>query len=198
MRVGRPVGHEGASDDLALLDRAPVARVVGELAVVAHHEVVAGRDVDRVEVLLGRGDVRLVQGLAALACGAGADLHVPVGRLHPVAGHADQPLDVGDARDVVAGLRGVAGPVRVEHDDVAAVRVLEVVQEAHREHAIADVQRAFHRRTRDAVGLDDEALDAVGDRDRNDQRDQQVDDRDFGAALRSAGAALAAGSWSRP
>src|SRR6476646_8062384 len=44
--VGRPVGEEGLADDPAAWDRSPEAAVVTLDAVVAHHEVVVGRDRD--------------------------------------------------------------------------------------------------------------------------------------------------------
>ena len=45
--VGRPVGEEGLADDPVARDRAPEAAVVARPTVVAHHEVVVGRDRDR-------------------------------------------------------------------------------------------------------------------------------------------------------
>ena len=47
MRLGGPVGGEGAADDPLLGDGAPEPAVVGLATVVAHHEVVAGRNRDR-------------------------------------------------------------------------------------------------------------------------------------------------------
>ena len=45
--VGRPVGGERCSDDPCSGDRSPEPAVVGEVTVVAHHEVVTGRNLDR-------------------------------------------------------------------------------------------------------------------------------------------------------
>ncbi len=44
--IGWPVGEEGHADDPFVGDGAPEAAVVGEATVVAHHEVVAGRNRD--------------------------------------------------------------------------------------------------------------------------------------------------------
>ena len=56
----------------------------------------------------------------------------------------------------------------------------EVVADAVDEHALADRQRRLHRPARDPVGLDDERLDAEGERER--QRDDQDELDDLIAA----------------
>src|SRR5579862_8084040 len=42
-----PVGEEGDADDPFVRDRSPEAAVIGGSTVVAHHEVIAGRNLDR-------------------------------------------------------------------------------------------------------------------------------------------------------
>ena len=68
----RPVDRERAPDDLGAVDHAPAARVLGELAVVAEHQVLVGAQVARAEIacrtaaLTGRRRrVRLLQEPAA-------------------------------------------------------------------------------------------------------------------------------------
>ena len=46
MRFGRPVGPEGGADDPLARDGSPVPAVVGRPTIVAHHEVVIGRNRD--------------------------------------------------------------------------------------------------------------------------------------------------------
>src|SRR3954447_15119123 len=45
--LGRPVGGEGAADDPLARDRTPESTVLGEATVVAHHEPVARRNLER-------------------------------------------------------------------------------------------------------------------------------------------------------
>src|SRR3954452_11414051 len=63
----RPVGRDDLADQLVVRDRAPAPRVARRAAVVAHHEVVARRDLLR-PVRVGVAplwlDVRLVELLA--------------------------------------------------------------------------------------------------------------------------------------
>ena len=74
----------------------------------------------------------------------------------------------------------------LEHDDVPALRITEVVDEPVREHSVREsrlaprrraraVERRLHRRGRDAVGIDHPRLDREHDRDRADDRDDPVD-----------------------
>src|SRR6202011_6060860 len=62
--VGRPVGGEGSADDPSCGDGAPEPAVVGFATVVAHHEPVPGRNLDR------------CREVALLAAPAGADVGV--------------------------------------------------------------------------------------------------------------------------
>src|SRR5215831_4965301 len=103
LTVPRPVDQEGFTADLLPLDEAPVAAVLGVVAVVPHDEVRAGRHHRRlaaVEVAaVGRGhggngsgtDVRLVDETTV-------EHHPVVHHLHGVAAHRH------DALDEVAGL----------------------------------------------------------------------------------------------
>ena len=98
-------------------------------------------------------------------------------------GKPDDPLHERPAR---AALRH-RGRRRLEHDDLAALRIPEVVDEAVREHAVGEarlaargracaVERRLHGRRRDPVGVHDPGLDREHDRDRADDRDDPVDD----------------------
>src|SRR3954447_12709605 len=158
--VGWPVGGEGSTDDVVSGNGAPESTVVGLPTIVAHHEPVVGWNPDRrrhrapaVRVVRARvGDVRVLLALAV------AD-HVPVDDPDGVARAGDDALD-----EVHAGLarrRAVAGGVvvvlavaagvrlrsgrRVEHDDVADLRVAEAVSDAVDEYALANLERRDHR-----------------------------------------------------
>ena len=71
----------------------------------------------------------------------------------------------------------VALAVRVQHDDVAARRPLDRVPEARGQQPIARQQRARHRVARDAEDADDAALQAVGEQQREQKRQRELDGR---------------------
>src|SRR5438874_9673103 len=78
----RPVRGEHLADQVALRDGAPGPRVARRAAVVAHHEVAVGRDLDRrdrARVPPARLQVRLVELLAV-------DEDVASALLEPIAG----------------------------------------------------------------------------------------------------------------
>src|SRR5256885_1679539 len=78
----RPVRREHLADQIRLRHRSPGARVARRAAVVAHHEVVAGLDLDRVDrprIATVRLHVRLVEPLAV-------DVHVSPALLPRLAG----------------------------------------------------------------------------------------------------------------
>lgn len=211
--VGGPVGSEGVADDPAGGHGAPESAVVGLATVVPHHEPVSGRNLD------GGREVALLDAAAGpdvavlLAFAVAVDVPFPDGERVPGAG--DDALDEVDGALVRVGL--VAGRAaivdggarvraalrvfgvdgRVEDRDLADVRFAEVHADAVDEHALADRERRFHRAARDAVGLDDERLDA----DREQHRDR--DDRDelhdrAGRRFRAFALAAAAGlRWPR-
>src|SRR4029077_576740 len=121
--VRRPVGREDLADQVLARDGAPAARIARLPTVVAHEEVRALVNLPRarrrvVQAPVGL-DVRLVQLLAV-------DVDEPALLLSDgLARQADQALDEGAARaaHVLGGARGV------EDDDLAPVRVAEVVDE---------------------------------------------------------------------
>src|SRR5947209_4695781 len=91
--AGRPVRREDLADQAFLRHRPPGAGVARGAAVVAHHEVVAGLDLDRGDrprVAPVRLDVGLVQPLAV-------DVDVAPALLPRLAGQPDQALDEGAA-----------------------------------------------------------------------------------------------------
>src|SRR5581483_12019185 len=136
--VRRPVGGDHLSDQILPGHRAPGAGVAGARPVVAHHEVLALRNVDRAErpvVAPARLDVRLVQLLPV-------DVDVAVLLLPGVARKADQALDEG-----AAGAALDLGERRgLEDDDVAPLRREEVVTEPAREDAIRVMRLAAEAR----------------------------------------------------
>ena len=90
--VGWPVGGKGLADDPVSGDGSPEAAVVAGSTVVAHHEVVVGRDRDRLRQVAGGGaaagdDVGLVGLLDAV------DDRVAVFDRERVARPGDDPLD---------------------------------------------------------------------------------------------------------
>src|SRR6476661_5203259 len=210
----RPVRREGAADDPAARDGAPEAAVLRVATVVAHHEVVTRRDGDR------RREV--APGAAAAPCAGAVDVgvllalsvavDVAAADVDAVAGEADHALDVVDARaaarGAVAGLPLFAVRVaadarlgadgRMEHDDLADVRVAEVVSDAVDEHALTDLQRRDHRLAGNLVRLDQEGLDGQreteGDRDDDDELDDRAPRRLRGRARAHALSSLAAAS----
>src|SRR6266436_5494135 len=153
--VRRPVDEEHLADQVPAGDGPPDPRVARLGPVVAHEEVVALRDLRptarRLVVAAVRGDVRLLE-LDPV------DVDDAVALADCLAGQADQALHE-RAAGAAANLRLRR---RVEDDDLAPLRIAEVVDEAVREHAVAEsrfatrrglraVERRFHRRRRDAV-----------------------------------------------
>src|SRR4051794_19642217 len=147
----RPVGAEGGADDPLARDGSPVAAVVRRPTIVAHHEVVTGRNrhLAREVALPGPAAAGPDEGLLlALA----VEDHVPVDDAQTVAGAGHDTLDevhVGPLRGRLqahlARRRLLAAHVvllgagrRVEDDHVAHVRVREARADAVDEHALAD------------------------------------------------------------
>ena len=92
MRLGRPVGGEGAADDPVARNGSPEAAVVGCATVVAHHEVVVGGNRDlRREVAVRRRRRRAAMNGSSWRL-AVAD-HVPVAIASRSPGPADDALD---------------------------------------------------------------------------------------------------------
>src|SRR5919206_2219083 len=176
--VRRPVRKEDFADQELARHRAPDAGVAGGRAVVAHHEVAVLADLDRPLRLVVSPvglDVRLVQALAV-------DVDVAVPLRPDVAGQADDPLDE-DAAAAAVLLRRAR---RVEDDDLAALRVAEVIDEPVGEDAVGEarlaaharlgaVQRRLHRRRRDPVGVHDVELDRDHDPDGAGDREDPVE-----------------------
>src|SRR6186713_1814272 len=177
-----PVGREDLADQVAAGHGSPLSGVARLRAVVAHHEVVAGRDLHGPE-LLARAPVRLEVRLPQLLA---VDEDVPEALLQAhldgVAGQPDEPLD---ERAAGAALhpRSIR---RVEDDDLSAAGVAQVVDEPIREYAVGEarlaagcgtraVERRLHRGGRNAVRVDDVRLDEEHDRDRADDRHRPVD-----------------------
>src|SRR5918995_1524160 len=179
-----PVGPERLADDPVARDRPPESAVLARATVIAHHEVMIGwngdllREIARGSTSAGHDEV-LLRALPV-------DDRVTVLDSQGVAGTGDDPLDevrvglfVGRLRARLArGLLHPApvGPVRprggMEDDDVADLRVGEVVDEAVDQHPLVHVERRLHRRGGNLIRLDHEGL--------NEERqpDRQTDDHD--------------------
>ena len=74
----------------------------------------------------------------------------------------------------------------LEHDDVAAVQVVEVVAQLVDEDPVTDLEGRLHRRRRDVERLEQEGLDDDRDDDRDDDQDRPLDEGALGVALRLA------------
>src|SRR6266566_8175530 len=137
--AGRPVLEEDLADQIRPRYRAPAARVAGLPAVVAHEEVHALRHapaaVPVLHVVLPSPGlhVRLVE---LLPVDPDEALRVLV---DAIARQADQALDEGPAR-AAGALREIDAVLlrRIEDDDLAPVRVAEVVDQPVREHAVGE------------------------------------------------------------
>src|ERR687898_1708068 len=128
--VRRPVGREDLADQILARNRPPAARVARLGAVVAHHEVGVVGDrlrLVRLEVAATLRDVRLNQPPPV-------DVHDAVALLPRLAGERNDPLD---ERPGGRALLLRAGRC-VEDDDVPPLGILEVVDEAVREHPIGE------------------------------------------------------------
>src|SRR5580704_1231874 len=190
--VRRPVREERSADDPFARDWAPITTVLRIRAVVPHHEVVAGRNLDRFPEIARRNSAA-GHGVGVLLLHAVAD-HMPIDNSDGVAGEADHALDERLARLLrsrrIARLSGqpallsalvrvathrireVGAVRRVEHDDVAKAGI---PGQAVGEDPLADIERRDHRRAGDAVRLDDERLDQERQRDRDRDREYQLD-----------------------
>src|SRR4051812_4915533 len=185
----RPVGGEGAADDPLTGNGTPEPAVVGLPTVVAHHEPVVGRNRDLGREVAPRAALAGPREVVLLLLAV--HVRMAVADVDPVARAGDDALDevhVGllVGRQVARGARlavavaarvGVRPRRRVEHDDLADVRVVEAVAQPVDEHALADLERRDHRLARDPVRLDQEGLDAEGEADRDDDDDDELDER---------------------
>ena len=101
--------------------------------------------------------VRLVERLVV-------DVDDAVAGLDDIAGQADHALD-----EVLDAVGADLARVELEHDDVAAVDVVEVVAELVHQHPVALLQGGLHRPGRDVEGLEEEGL-------HHQRHDQRTDD----------------------
>src|SRR4051794_3328324 len=182
-----PHAHNRPPYDGSTPNRSEDATVRRVRAVVPHHPQIALGNLDGPEVRRRRSwrQVGLDQLLAV-------DEHVAVLALDGLARSPDHALDVllgrrlqhadrlehvaDDAPDTFALrllLHARRSGRRIEHDDVAAVGVVQVVGDLRHDDAVADVQLRDHRARRDVEGLGDERLHQEGDQDR--QADEERD-----------------------
>src|SRR5215204_1171969 len=133
-----PDAHERAADQVLALDRPEERGVLRVLPVVAEHVVVVWWNLLRPERagLHAVGQVRLVE-LPTI------DVDLAVAALDRLAGQADETLHE------VLDLGGRRALGRLEDDDVAAARVVQLVAELVDEHTVADLERRDHRLRRD-------------------------------------------------
>src|ERR1017187_5018239 len=87
----RPINENRFAVDLLALDEAPRAAVAGGTAVIAQHEILAGRDA----VFFPGDAVAIVLGNVALGQQVTVDVDLAGIDVHEVAGQADDALDVG-------------------------------------------------------------------------------------------------------
>src|SRR4029453_16407717 len=129
-----PVDRENWPDEVASRHGSPLTAVAGLGPIVAHHEVGALRHrppAVRLRIALALGHVWLVEEPAVYA-------DPPVALADGVPGKADDPLDEGAARAALFQRERWG----VEDDDVAPMRVSEVVDEPVREHTVRVVGQA--------------------------------------------------------
>src|SRR2546430_1586640 len=160
--VERPKAQDHFADDVAHWHRTERARVGRERAVVAHDEDLPVRDRERIN------DLRCLRLRRAVGL---SDIHL-------VAVHEDIPVAPAD-RLAAAGYdalyvrdRGV-GDGRVEHDDVAALRLAKTVVELAHEDPIVLLECRLHRSLTDLGDLDDEQIE---DHRYDDREGQRLDD----------------------
>src|SRR5437764_8459428 len=94
--VGGPVGEEGDSDNPAVRNWTPEPAVVRLTTVVPHHEVIAGRNNDRLRKIAVR-TASAPRNVGVFLPGAVA-VDVPASDRDPVAGTRDHALDEGRGR----------------------------------------------------------------------------------------------------
>src|SRR5262245_40311674 len=163
------IHRDGRGDRVvgALVLLAGIARVE---PVVAHHPqpALGYHDIEHVRarrqvVPTVVVEVRLVQRLAV-------DLQpvLRVATVHVVAADPDDALDE-------VGLTRVAAPRfrRIEDDNLAPLRVAEVVDEFVHQHPVIDVERVLHRLRRNVERLQHEGADQDSDDDRNAEEDRK-------------------------
>ena len=146
---------------------------------VAHEHLLAGGVGDVGQLGRHRGDgalgqVALVEQLAVDADAVGLALGDGLAgqrddALHQVVDAGAVPLPVGLGR---------------EHDDVAAVQVVQVVAELVDQDPVPHLQRRHHRLRRDVERLEQEGLDDDRDDDRDDDQDAPLDEGALRVALR--------------
>src|SRR5215207_1769439 len=191
--LGRPVGGEGFADDPLSGNGTPEPAVVGAATVVAHHEVVVGRNADLAREIAGLTTAAGLDELLLLALAV--EDHVPAADGEPVPRSGHHALDEVDVRPLLRRLRadlarrrraaaalvGLLRPRgRVEDDDVTDRGVAEARADAVDEHPLADLQRGDHRFGRDPVGLHQEGLDAERQPEGDDDDEDELEKRAAG------------------
>ena len=141
----------------------PKARVLRFLAVVAHHEQLAGADTPAC-LAAGRSRRLTVVDIGLDELDA-VHPHRVVVDFDEIAGHADDPLDERDVRPVLLEASG-----RLEDDDVAALVVAEDRRELVHENELVRLERVLHGRLRDLPRLRHELVDHEEDHDREKDR----------------------------
>src|SRR3954447_18133027 len=193
----RPEADERAAHDRVLVDRAEAPAVGRVGAVVAHHEHVVLRDLELGDApadRLGGRALRQVRLLEPLA----VDEDVVVAQGDGLAGQADDPLDQVLDRPAVLGRGGL--PRRLlEHDDVAALDVVELVAEAVDDDPVVAVrladERGLHRRGGDPERREQERADDQRDQQRTAEDQDLLDDVAEGGGLLLGGRGF--GRWGR-
>src|SRR5829696_9537805 len=126
----RPVDREDLTDEIVARNGAPHAAVAGLRAVVAHHEVVTLGDLPRPVVLL--------VALAGLQVRLRESLPVDVDRAVPLRDDLPRKANQALYERPTGSTTLPCGRWRLKNDNVAALRVPQVVDEAVREHAVRE------------------------------------------------------------
>src|SRR5215210_2529188 len=157
--LGRPVGGEGFADDPLSWNGSPEPAVVGAATVVAHHEVVVGRNLDLAREIAGLTTAAGLRERLLLALAV--EDHVTPADGDPIPGPGYDALDEVHVRPLLgrlgadlarrrrsaAALVGLLGPGgRVEDDDVTHRGVAEARADAVDEHPLADLERRHQDR----------------------------------------------------
>ena len=187
------------------LDRSEVTTVMRVRAVVSEHEDIAswydatGCAACRLAAMLGTGrayaggvrlrrgrrrDAGKVRGRPLREVGLLQRMTVDEHAALAIAGHG-LTREADHALDEVLDVTALRTRWRVEHDDVTAVHIVDLVAQLVDEDTIADVQRRFHRRRRDVERLEQERLDQERDEERRCDEHDPFDDHTPSAVRRS-------------
>ena len=166
--VPGPIDNKGLAFDRHQIDKTPETTVVGEVAVVSHHEQPVLGHADRSQVVAGLDaavvNFGVLENGMSIVDQLTIDEKLLVADLHNIAGNTDDALD-----EILAGIFG-----KLEDDNVVALRIvdgddglfdegrLDAIDELVDQNVIADQQRVLHGTGRDFESLDHKGADKQG------------------------------------